>query len=65
MSKILEAAMRTDLAGTLWRLSIHQDNTELLDLLPDQIADLMAKYPRESAQYLQLKSLYESKTNGK
>ena len=61
MSHIRTAAMRHDLGATLWRISVTQDNAELVDLLPEQLRELILKYPRDTKQRAALENLHAEK----
>lgn len=57
MSHIRAAALRHDLSATLWRIAVTQDNMEIPDLLPEQLRELIPKYPEGSAQRAELEKL--------
>lgn len=57
MSHIRAAALRHDLSSTIWRISITQDNKEFIDLLPEQLRELIPKYPEGCRQRAELEKL--------
>ena len=61
MSKIREAALRQDLSSTLWRVGVTQDNSQLFDLLPEQLRMLLAKYPADCQQHEILSKILHEK----
>lgn len=61
LSKCRERGLSQELSATLFRIGITQDNSELLDLLPEQLRELVAKYPNDSEQFHSLNKLITDK----
>lgn len=53
-ARLRAAAIRFDLMAARWRYEITGDNTELRDLLPEQIEQILHGWPPESPQHQQL-----------
>ncbi len=51
LSKCRERGLSQDLSATLFRVGITQDNSEILDLLPEQLREMAAKYPQDCQQW--------------
>ncbi len=61
MSKCRERGLSQDLAATLFRVGITQDNSEIIDLLPEQLREMAAKYPSDCAQFEAINKLITKK----
>ena len=56
-SRCRERGLSQDLAATLFRVGITGDNSEIVDLLPEQLREMAAKYPADSIQRQELDKL--------
>ncbi len=63
LSKCRERGLSQDLAATLFRVGITGDNTEILDLLPEQLRELAEKYPSDCEQFQSIMKLIDEKTS--
>jgi hypothetical protein len=51
----------------MWRIGVTQDNSEILDLLPEQLRQMAQRYPEDTAQFQELAKLitYKEAHHGK
>lgn len=63
--RIRAAALRQDLDGTLFRVCVTQDNSEIIDLSLDQLHMLAAKYPCDCDQLTNIRKLIKYKEDEK